>query len=141
MQPTRVLAVSVAVVAACLVPSAASAAEGPAALCGPDNWFAIDYLAQYDGATGTSDGTYLRKVPSRGGCASSWARDAGQLSAAAIVAQCRTGIEPRFGPYPITLYFAEPHVLATRADCVRVMTGVSSGALAPGGAPLFPGGR
>ncbi len=117
-----------------------AAAQGPAALCGPGNWFEIEYVATYDGATGSADGTYVRKVASRGGCASSWAQGQGRLSTAAIVAQCRDGIEQRFGPYPIALTFAQTHVLSQRADCVRVMQAVSSGALDPGQAPLFPGG-
>jgi hypothetical protein len=32
----------------------------------PDNWFEIEYVASYDGATATQDGTYRRKVASRG---------------------------------------------------------------------------
>jgi hypothetical protein len=75
-----------------------------------------------------------------GGCASSWAHGDGQLSTAAIAAQCRTGIEARFGPYPISIRFAETHVLQNRADCIELMLGVSSGAIDPGRAPLFPGG-
>lgn len=132
-------AVGAAAAAVALLPGPALA-EGPAQRCGPDNWFAIEYVATYEGATGRADGTYVRKVPSRGGCASSWARGEGQLSTSAIVAQCRDGIETRFGPYPITIRFAATHVLRTRADCISVMTAVSSGALDPGRAPLFPGG-
>jgi hypothetical protein len=77
-------------------------------------------------------------VPILGGCASSWAHGDGQLSASAIAAQCRMGMEARFGPYPIVLRFAEDHLLRNRADCIRVMTGVSSGEIDPGAAPLFP---
>ncbi len=100
----------------------------------------IEYTASYPGATGTSDGTYERSVPTRGGCASSWAHGDGQLSTAAIAAQCRTGIEARLGPYPITVRFADTYVLDNRADCIRVMTGIAHGELDPGRAPLFPGG-
>jgi hypothetical protein len=100
----------------------------------------IEYTASYPGATAVRDGTYERAVPTRGGCASSWAHGDGQLSTAAIAAQCRTGIEARFGPYPISIRFAETHVLQNRADCIELMLGVSSGAIDPGRAPLFPGG-
>lgn len=75
-----------------------------------------------------------------GGCASSWAQGAGQLSTAAIVAQCREGIEARFGPYPIVVQFAETYQLRNRADCVSVMSGVAHGEIDPGNASLFPGG-
>ena len=138
----RLTSLALAGVVATLVAAAPSTAvaASPAQLCGPENWFAIEYVATYPGATGSADGTYLRKVTSRGGCASSWAQAAGRLSTAAIVAQCRDGIETRFGPYPIAVRFAQTHVLEQRADCIRVMTAVSSGELDPGRAPLFPGG-
>ena len=139
MRLTSLALAGAAAVLVVTVPSAA-VAEGPAQRCGPDNWFEIDYVATYEGATGSADGTYVRKVASRGGCASSWAQAEGRLSTAAIVAQCRDGIEARFGPYPISIRFAQTHVLHQRADCIRVMTAVSSGELDPGRAPLFPGG-
>ncbi len=123
-----------------LVAAAGAASDPPGQACADGNWFAIEYTAQYAGATGAADGTYVRQVPTTGGCASSWAHGDGQLSTAAIAAQCRTGIEPRFGPYPITLQFAETYVLQTRADCIRVMSGVAHGEIDPGRAPLFPGG-
>lgn len=112
----------------------------PGQLCADGNYFVILYTATYDGATGTRDGEYERAVPTRGGCASSWAPGDGQLSTAAIAAQCRTGIEPRLGPYPIQLRFAQTYVLKNRADCIDLMLGVASGAVDPGRAPLFPGG-
>lgn len=118
----------------------AHAGEGPGQLCADGNYFVIDYTAKYDGATGAQDGFYERAVPTTGGCASSWAQGAGQLSTAAIVAQCREGIEARFGPYPISIQFAETYQLRNRADCVAVMSGVASGEIDPGRAPLFPGG-
>lgn len=118
----------------------AAPSESPGQACADGNWFPIEYTATYAGATGSADGTYLRRTPTRGGCASSWAHGDGQLSTAAIVSQCRTGIEPRFGPYPITLRFAQTRVLETRADCVRVMSGIAHGEIDPGRAPLFPSG-
>lgn len=121
--------------------SAAAAAPGvPGQLCADGNVFFIDYTALYPGATGAADGLYVRAVPTTGGCASSWALADGQLSTAAIAAQCRTGLEPRFGPYPITLRFAQTHVIENRADCIRLMSGVAHGEIDPGRAPLFPGG-
>ena len=117
-----------------------AAAAGPGQLCADGNRFVIEYTATYAGATGAQDGRYERSVPTRGGCASSWAQGDGQLSTAAIAAQCRTGIEPRLGPYPVTLQFAEPVVLHSRADCIRVMSAIAHGELNPGRAPLFPGG-
>ena len=137
----RGVAVAVALAAGLLVaPVAPSAQAGPGQNCADGNWFAIEYVAVYPGATGAADGTYVRQVPTTGGCASSWAHGDGQLSTAAISAQCRTGIEARFGPYPITLQFADTHVLLNRADCIRVMSGVAHGEIDPGRAPLFPGG-
>ena len=121
-------------------PATAAAAEGPGQRCADGGYVLIEYTASYPGATGARDGTYERAVPTRGGCASSWAHGDGQLSTAAIAAQCRTGIEARLGPYPVTIRFAEPHVLRNRADCIELMLGVSSGAVDPGPAPLFPGG-
>jgi hypothetical protein len=118
----------------------AHAAEGPGRLCADGNYFVIDYTAKYDGATDAQDGFYERAVPTTGGCASSWAQGAGQLSTAAIVGQCREGIEARFGPYPISIQFAEAYQLQNRADCIAVMSGVASGEIDPGSAPLFPGG-
>lgn len=121
--------------------SEAAAVPGvPGQLCADGNVFVIDYTALYPGATGAADGLYVRAVPTTGGCASSWAHADGQLSTAAIAAQCRTGLEPRFGPYPITLRFAQTHVIENRADCIRLMTGVAHGEIDPGRAPLFPGG-
>lgn len=135
---------AVAVLLGAAVPLAAAApaaaADGPGARCADGNVFVIEYTASYPGATPASDGEYERAVPTRGGCASSWAHGDGQLSTAAIAAQCRTGIEQRLGPYPITLRFAEAHVLRNRADCLALMLGVSSGQVDPGRAPLFPGG-
>lgn len=118
----------------------AGSAGPPGRLCVDGHWFAIEYSATYPGATGAQDGVYLRRIPSTGGCASSWAHGDGQLSSSAIAAQCRTGIEPRLGPYPVTLQFAEPVVLHSRADCIRVMSAIAHGELDPGRAPLFPGG-
>jgi hypothetical protein len=112
----------------------------PGELCADGNYFTIQYTATYEGATGTADGLYERAVPTTGGCASSWAHGDGQLSTAAIASQCRTGIEARFGPYPITLRFAQTYLLENRADCIRVMTGIAHGEIDPGRAPLFPGG-
>jgi hypothetical protein len=123
-----------------IAPAASAAADPPGQLCKDGNWFEIEYTATYSGATDAANGVYVRRVPTTGGCASSWAHGDGQLSTAAIAAQCRTGIEQRFGPYPITLRFAETYVLDNRSDCIRIMTGVSSGSLGPGRAPLFPGG-
>jgi hypothetical protein len=120
--------------------SAAAEPEPPGQLCAEGNWFVIEYTATYPGATGTADGTYERMVPTRGGCASSWAHGDGQLSTAAISAQCRTGIEQRFGPYPLTLRFAEEHTLGNRADCISLMRAVAHGEVDPGPARLFPGG-
>ena len=121
--------------------TASAAPPGPpGTLCADGNWFVIEYVATYEGATGAADGTYERSVPSTGGCASSWAHGDGQLSSAAIAAQCRTGIEARFGPYPITLLFADTYTLRNRADCIAVMSGVAHGEIDPGRAPLFPGG-
>ncbi|MGY1607294.1 hypothetical protein [Geodermatophilus sp. SYSU D00700] len=121
-------------------PAAAAPSAGPGQLCQDGNWFVIQYEATYDGATGAADGAYERAVPTTGGCASSWAHGDGQLSTAAIAAQCRTGIEARFGPYPITVRFAQTYVLQNRADCIEVMSGVAHGEIDPGRAPLFPGG-
>lgn len=120
--------------------AAAGPAEPPGQSCADGNVFDIEYTATYAGATGAADGTYTRHVPTTGGCASSWAHGDGQLSTAAIAAQCRTGIESRFGPYPITLRFAHVWVLENRADCIRVMSGIAHGEIDPGRAPLFPGG-
>ncbi len=135
-----VLAGTAATVLATTAPAAAAPADGPGRLCADGNFFTIQYEASYPGATGTQDGTYERAVPTTGGCASSWAHGDGQLSTAAIAAQCRTGIEARFGPYPITLRFAQTHVLDNRADCIELMTGIAHGEIDPGRAPLFPGG-
>lgn len=121
-------------------PAAAAEQDGPGRLCADGNWFVIQYTATYPGATGSADGEYERSVPTTGGCASSWAHRDGQLSTAAISAQCRTGIEARFGPYPITLRFAATHVMQNRADCIALMSGVARGEVDPGRAPLFPGG-
>ena len=120
--------------------AAAPTTEGPGQRCADGNWFVIWYTASYPGATGSQDGAYERAIPSTGGCASSWAHGHGQLSTAAISAQCRTGIEARFGPYPITLRFADTYVLANRADCIQLMSAVARGEVDPGRAPLFPGG-
>jgi hypothetical protein len=118
----------------------AEASEGPGGLCADGNWFVIEYVATYEGATGAADGTYERMVPTTGGCASSWAHGDGRLSTAAIASQCRTGIETRFGPYPIVLRFAQTYELRNRADCIAVMSGIAHGEIDPGFAPLFPGG-
>jgi hypothetical protein len=118
----------------------AGSAGPPGRLCVDGHWFAIEYSATYPGATGAQDGVYLRRIPSTGGCASSWAHGDGQLSTSAIAAQCRTGIEERFGPYPITVRLAQTYVLRNRADCIAVFTAVSRGEIDPGRAPLFPGG-
>lgn len=112
----------------------------PGQVCADGNVFSIEYTAQYPGATGAADGTYVRSVATTGGCASSWAHGDGHLSTAAIAAQCRTGIEPRFGPYPITLRFAQSWVLQNRSDCIALFSDLSSGLVDPGRAPLFPGG-
>ena len=139
----RLLTTAVLVMADTAALGTAPAAAGPGApgqLCADGNWFVIEYTATYPGATGTADGTYERMVPTTGGCASSWAHGDGQLSTAAISAQCRTGIEQRFGPYPITLQFAEQHTLKNRADCISLMRAVAHGEVNPGRAPLFPGG-
>lgn len=132
-----VLAIS-AGVAVSTVPAVAS--EGPGGLCADGNWFLIEYVATYDGATGAANGTYQRMVPTTGGCASSWAHRDGQLSTSAIASQCRTGIEARFGPYPIVLRFSKTYELRSRADCIAVMSGIAHGEIDPGRAPLFPGG-
>ncbi len=129
-----------AVLPAAAAPPAPSSPGAPGQRCADGAWFVIDHTAHYEGATGAADGLYERAIPTTGGCASSWAHGDGQLSTAAVAAQCRTGIEPRFGPYPITVRFARTHVLRHRADCIAVMTAVSRGELDPGGAPLFPGG-
>ena len=131
-------AIAVPVLGGAAPASAAQVVPGQA--CQDGNWFVIQYEATYEGATGAADGQYERSVPTTGGCASSWAHGDGQLSTAAIAAQCRTGIEARFGPYPITLRFAQTHVMRTRADCIRVMSGIAHGETDPGRAPLFPGG-
>jgi len=136
-----VLVGAAASVVAMAGPSAAAAPDGPGRLCQDGNWFVIEYSASYEGATGQQDGTYVRRVPTTGGCASSWAQGKGELSTAAIAAQCRTGIEARFGPYPITLQFKDAYVLHNRADCISVMSGIAHGEIDPGRAPLFPGGN
>jgi hypothetical protein len=118
----------------------AAADAGPGRLCTEGNYFVIEYTASYPGSTTSRDGSYERSVPTRGGCASSWAHGDGQLSTAAVAAQCRTGIEERLGPYPITMRFAQTYALGNRADCIALMLGVSSGAIDPGNARLFPGG-
>ena len=120
----------------------AGADTGPGQLCADGNYFVIEYTASYAGSTPARDGQYERAVPTRGGCASSWAHGDGQLSIAALAAQCRTGLETRFGPYPFTVTFpgAGSHDLRNRADCIELMLGVSSGRIDPGVAPLFPGG-
>lgn len=123
-----------------LTAGASPGSKGPGQLCLNGNLFMIEYTASYPGATGSADGSYLRAIPTTGGCASSWAHGDGQLSTAAIAAQCRTGIEARFGPYPLTLQFAERYVLKNRADCVKLMSSVAHGEIDPGRAPLFPGG-
>lgn len=142
LRSTSSLAVLAAAAAVTVALPGQAAAESPARLCGPGNWFAIDYVASYDGATGRADGTYVRMVPTRGGCASSWAHGDGQLSTSAISAQCRVGLERRFGSYPFTVDFpgAASHLLRNRADCIELMLGISSGRIDPGRAPLFPGG-
>lgn len=135
-----------AAVAACAVGASLGAPPAhaddvvPGALCADGNYFVIDYTAKYDGADGRRDGLYERAVPTTGGCASSWAHRDGQLSTAAVAAQCRTGIEQRFGPYPIVVRFAQTYVLENRADCIALMTAVAHGEVDPGQAPLFPGG-
>ena len=136
------LTVGLATVGMATLHTAPVAAESPAPgrLCSDGSWFVIEYTATYPGATGSADGHYERSVPTNGGCASSWAHGDGQLSTAAISAQCRTGIEERFGPYPITLRFAEIHTLVHRADCIALMSAVAHGYIDPGRAPLFPGG-
>jgi len=138
------VSIAVLVIAGALGGWAPVAAEprpgAPAHSCGDQQVFAIHYIAHYEGASGTQNGLYVRAVPTRGGCASSWAQGDGQLSRSAIASQCRTGIEARFGPYPMTLRFAEDHVVRNRADCITVMSGVAHGEIDPGRAPLFPGG-
>jgi len=136
-----------ALAAACIGPglfpgpaAAAAPDEAPGAACADGNFFVIEYVATYEGADGTRDGTYERAIPTRGGCASSWAHHDGQLSTAAIAAQCRTGIEVRFGPYPIIVRFAQTYTLHNRADCITIMSAVAHGQIDPGKAPLFPGG-
>jgi hypothetical protein len=143
-QHTSIRRVVVALVAlgagvASTTPSVAGA-DPPGQACQDGNWFTIEYTAHYAGATGEADGDYVRRIPTTGGCASSWAHGDGQLSTAAIAAQCRTGIEERFGPYPIVVRFADTFVLNNRADCIRIFTGVAHGEIDPGPAPLFPGG-
>lgn len=145
MTATRIAFASVlATVVAAMGASGSAAATGPddapGQRCKDGNYVVIEYEATYPGATGDQDGSYERAVPSTGGCVSTWAIGEGRLTTAAIAAQCRTGIEARFGPYPITLQFAETYVLKNRADCISVMLGVSSGEIDPGNAPLFPGG-
>lgn len=137
---TAVLAGAAAAVLATAAPASAAPPGAPGGLCSDGNWFVIQYQASYPGATGTANGSYERAVPTTGGCASSWAHGDGQLSTAAIAAQCRTGIEARFGTYPITLRFAQTHVLENRADCIELMSGIAHGEIDPGRAPLFPGG-
>jgi hypothetical protein len=124
-------------------PAHSGSPAAPGQLCADGNYFVIEYVAGYPGSTPDRDGSYERAVPTRGGCASSWAHGDGQLSTSAITAQCRTGIEPRFGPYPFTVTFpgAGSHQLTNRADCIELMLGVSSGRIDPGVAPLFPGGQ
>ena len=136
-----VLCGAAASVVAMAGPAAGAPPDAPGRLCQDGNWFAIQYEASYDGATGKADGLYVRRTPTTGGCASSWAQGKGQLSTAAIASQCRTGIEARFGPYPITLRFAQTYVLQNRADCISVMSGIAHGEIDPGRAPLFPGGN
>ncbi|MBA3265686.1 MAG: hypothetical protein H0T14_04840 [Nocardioidaceae bacterium] len=138
--PTAALAASVMVLPFVMNGAVAAPPAAPGKLCEDDNFFVIEYTARYPGATGSQDGLYERSVPTTGGCASSWAQGAGQLSTAAIVAQCRLGIEPRFGPYPIEVRFASTYVMQNRADCIAVMSGVANGEIDPGNAPLFPGG-
>ena len=131
--------VALAAAAGAASPSAAGA-DPPGQACQDGNWFSIEYTATYPGATGEADAVYERRMPTTGGCASSWAHGDGQLSTAAIAAQCRTGIEARFGPYPIVIRFADTYTLNNRADCIAVFTGVAHGEIDPGRAPLFPGG-
>lgn len=139
------LATAFAVTSTIILPMAtttavATSAVSPGQQCDDGNWFVIEYHATFEGANGSKDGSYERSVPTTGGCASSWAQGDGQLSTAAIAGQCRTGIEARFGPYPIVVRFAETYVLQNRADCIAVMSGVAHGEIDPGMAPLFPGG-
>lgn len=144
-RPVAVAAVGCALAGPLLLAASASAEPpgAPGELCADGDYFVIEYEASYPGATTDRDGSYERAVPTRGGCASSWAHGDGQLSTAAIAAQCRTGIEVRFGPYPFTVTFpgAGSHLLTNRADCIELMLGVSSGLIDPGVAPLFPGGQ
>lgn len=141
----RAAAAALLSVPAVLLASAApaTAGGGPGQLCADGDYFVIEYVAGYPGSTPERDGAYERAVPTRGGCASSWAHGDGQLSTSAITAQCRTGIEARFGPYPFSVTFprAATHHLRNRADCIELMLGVSSGRIDPGVAPLFPGGK
>jgi hypothetical protein len=137
---SRVAVVGLVAVGGAVLPAASAGAAAPSAppaqLCGEQNAFEVHYTAHYSGSTTTE----VIRVPvtTRGGCASSWARGEGELSTAAIAGQCRTGIEPRLGPYPITIRFAQTHELNNRADCIELMLGISSGQIDPGRAPLFP---
>ncbi len=134
----RVRARSVAVAAALVgalgvaMSAPATAGENPSRQCGAGDLFEIVYHNPRNGKVEL----YTKPTASHGGCVSSTALGAGELSTAALTAQCRR-IEDRFAiTYPFSFY--GKFEAKNRAGCIEVMHGLSTGALDSGLPTPFP---
>lgn len=107
-------------------PAGAAGGPGPAELCGEADVVTFDYTHPSLGWTKP----VTRATATRGGCASGWAT--GHLTAAAITKQC-SQVLSQFFPFAPYGYLVE-----NQGDCIRVMTGLSSGELDPGPVDPFP---
>ena len=110
----------------------AAAGESPSQICGPADLFEIVYTNPRTGAVEL----YEKPTATHGGCVSSTVLGAGQLSTAALTAQCRR-IENRFAiDYPFSFY--GKFEAKNRAGCIEVMRGLSTGTLDSGLPTPFP---
>ena len=109
-----------------------AAGENPSQQCGPADLFEIVYTNPRTGMVEL----YEKPTASHGGCVSSTALGTGELSTAALTAQCRR-IENRFEiSYPFSFY--GKFLAKNRAGCIEVMHGLSTGALDSGLPTPFP---
>ena len=130
----RLAAAAFFTVGTLVVPAAvpAGAGENPSKSCGPGDLFEIVYTNPRTGAIEL----YEKPTATHGGCVSSTVHGAGELSTAALTAQCRR-IENRFGiTYPFSFY--GKFEAKNRAGCIEVMHGLSTGALDSGLPSPFP---
>lgn len=122
----RLASIVVGLVTAALVPATTSGAN-PSQACGPDDLYVR--VTEWRGET------IVRVLPiaSHGGCASSWAT--GQMSVSAVVGQCTRLEDGTTRPDGTFFQLTYPHVFygiwtaETRADCVRILHGLATGAL------------